>query len=641
MKLKPALYIISSFVVNAFCYGQEAKQVIPPADTAGIIDAINDATGYMESAPTESFKTYKRSLAISGQLHFVKGEVWAYRAIGAYYSIRSNYDSCMYYYKKALQLSEAKLGNSEETETLYNNIGSVYTQFGNYKQATTYYYKALMSAEKTGNIVSKVQAYCNLSEIFETTGDYDKGISHLDDAIRIAPLDRASRTMLAILYINKADLLKAKGKYEAAVATIKKAQAANIKGPYYHRSMINSFIMLGDIYTVQKEYKEAFYNYDTAIVLSKKLKLNNELAISYKGLGILNKNLGDKEQAITDFNIALAAALNQQADAELVRIHNLLADLYMEDHQYREASTHYHTAYALNDSLAKVNSNMQLKSLEWEYEDVKKDNELIKKELLITQQNASLQKRNLVIYFISGLSIAFIGIVVIYFRNRRKTERQQEERARWQATLEGEEGERKRLAKELHDNIGGTLSTVKMWFQTIAEREPLNHTQKEYTDALQLLDTALTEVRNTAHHLMPELLLRHGLAAAVRIFCGNVQKATGMEIDYRYLGYIGEIDKGIALIIYRTVQELVQNIVKHAKATHVLVQLSMHENELSLTVEDNGKGTDVSLLPETDGMGLRSIRNNVEKLGGAFQIQAEPGGGTTVDIDIKLKEALV
>ncbi|MCX2430391.1 sensor histidine kinase [Pedobacter sp. GR22-10] len=131
-------------------------------------------------------------------------------------------------------------------------------------------------------------------------------------------------------------------------------------------------------------------------------------------------------------------------------------------------------------------------------------------------------------------------------------------------------------------------------------------------------------------------MLRFGLAEAVSIFCKNVQRASGLVIDYQYIGYIEKLEAGLELLIYRSIQELVQNVVKHAAAGKCLVQLSQHDRMLSITVEDNGKGMDTTLLESDQGMGLQHVRQGSIHLNGQFDLQSSPGRGTTINIDIAL-----
>jgi signal transduction histidine kinase len=135
--------------------------------------------------------------------------------------------------------------------------------------------------------------------------------------------------------------------------------------------------------------------------------------------------------------------------------------------------------------------------------------------------------------------------------------------------------------------------------------------------------------------MMPEALARFGLAAALQDFCIGLSKLAQLSIDLQILGLEKRMDSNTEIVLYRIVQELLNNVIKHAEATEVLVQLIRSEKSLSLTVEDNGRGFDCNQSPE--GMGLRNILSRVDFLGGHLDIHAIPQKGTTVTIDLELK----
>jgi signal transduction histidine kinase len=325
----------------------------------------------------------------------------------------------------------------------------------------------------------------------------------------------------------------------------------------------------------------------------------------------------------------------------------LKANLYLELGKacngiahFKDATEYYRLANDAKDSIIQKNLSKRIYGLEEKYEVAKRDKEIAQSQLLISRQQVALIRRNIwIISLLAFTALSGIGLF-FYLHNRqniqRQLQRQSLEAATWQATLEGEEKERGRIARELHDNIGGSLSSLKMWFGSIRERHSNLEQEEEYDEALSLLDCTLDQVRRTAHSLMPELLLHEGLINAVRIFCDYMQKASGIKIDYQYFGYVGDLDKNLELTLYRMIQELVQNVVKHAEASHILLQLSCHETLLSITVEDNGKGMNPAMIAEKDGLGLKSIQRTIANLRGHFDVQSEPGNGTTIDIDIDL-----
>jgi signal transduction histidine kinase len=135
---------------------------------------------------------------------------------------------------------------------------------------------------------------------------------------------------------------------------------------------------------------------------------------------------------------------------------------------------------------------------------------------------------------------------------------------------------------------------------------------------------------------MPDMLLEEGLSEAIHYFCQSLQQSTGIEIELQ-LCPLPRINKEYELMLYRIIQELLQNAVKHSRANHILVQLNYRENLLSILVEDNGVGFDTRLLQQyKNGMGINSIRTRVHSLDGHMDINSKEGVGTTVYIEFDI-----
>jgi signal transduction histidine kinase len=216
---------------------------------------------------------------------------------------------------------------------------------------------------------------------------------------------------------------------------------------------------------------------------------------------------------------------------------------------------------------------------------------------------------------------------------------QEKEMLLLQAMIEGEEKERKRLAHELHDGLGGLLGTIRMQLGTTLESQNQNTESGEYRDILELLEGAYDELRKTAHNLMPETLQQEGLGFATRIFCDRVRRANTLEIHYETVGEIPRLRPILELGLYRIIQELVHNIVKHAKASEALVQLAINGDCLIITVEDNGIGIqETPYKSEKTGIGLSSIQERITKMGGKFDILSAVNRGTSINIELYLTE---
>ena len=279
-----------------------------------------------------------------------------------------------------------------------------------------------------------------------------------------------------------------------------------------------------------------------------------------------------------------------------------------------------------------------MQQMELNFRMKEKDASIAHQQLLLREKEREIRDKNLLVGAISLLLVltffAIAGIVRI--------RRHQEQIVRLQAQVEGEEQERARIGRELHDGIMVQLSAVKMNLSTLLSRYSDTPGIESFQYPLQLLDDATRELRRTAHNLMPAALLREGLVDAVHYFCTGLQQSTKINIRVQSYGLIPALHADFELSVYRIVQELVHNIIKHAQARNALVQLSVQHNLLMLSIEDDGVGLLANEHGQTEGMGLRMIRNRITTLGGTFEIRSNTGGGTVAyaefDIENRIRE---
>lgn len=245
-----------------------------------------------------------------------------------------------------------------------------------------------------------------------------------------------------------------------------------------------------------------------------------------------------------------------------------------------------------------------------------------------------------------GGSVVLVAIGLLTFQNQRRKHREARHRQQesekgklleaTQAVLKGGEHERIRLARDVHDGLVGMLSGIKYSLHTIKNdfgATPQN--RQAFERSMDMLDSSIKEMRRVAHDMMPEALIRFGLNTALRDFCNDVTQRGVLKISYQPIGMDGVLlDQTMAIVIYRIVQELVNNVVQHASATSAIVQIACTGRCLSLTVEDNGRGFDTRKLHDSKGLGWVNIGHRVEYLGGRCDVTSRPGEGTSVHLEL-------
>lgn len=205
------------------------------------------------------------------------------------------------------------------------------------------------------------------------------------------------------------------------------------------------------------------------------------------------------------------------------------------------------------------------------------------------------------------------------------------------AMLLGQEKERQRLAGELHDNIGATLTAVKIQFNHIQKNySPTEELKTHFDKTNRLLEEAYQEIRTLAHLKNSGVIAKNGLLPAIKQLTKNASGVKNLTIEVADFGLDDRLENTLEIAIFRIIQELVTNIIKHSQATEASISLTNHKDRLNIIVEDNGIGFDPKLLRTKAGMGISNIEKRVEHLGGSIEIDSSPKKGTSIIINIPL-----
>lgn len=383
-----------------------------------------------------------------------------------------------------------------------------------------------------------------------------------------------------------------------------------------------------------------------SIRISDSLSSVNSLAFSSIALAKTYEKMGRHSDGISILRNAI-----QKIDS--TKKPQLKLDLYSEmsrisalNSNYRDAYTYLLKETVLRDSIKSDRMQRNVAELEVKFDTEQKERKIAQQDLLIEKEER--QKYQILIGLVA-LGVLLIVTFILY-RNRLKYQRtiaaqkeaiqqqkikelqQQNKLLALNSMIEGQEVERLRIAKDLHDSLGGLLSTVKAHFTTIQKEieqlEQLNITEKTNS----LIDEACIEVRRISHNMMPHALSISGLMGAVEDLAANL-KEEGYETTLE-MQKLPEMESTREVMVYRLLQEIISNIRKHAEAKSILIQLIPVEDELSILIEDDGKGFDYKAAMDKGGLGLKSINSRVQFLDGAIDWDSEPGKGTSITIKI-------
>ena len=347
-------------------------------------------------------------------------------------------------------------------------------------------------------------------------------------------------------------------------------------------------------------------------------KINDQKSRVY----ILEKGL-KKLRSLPDTNVNLDNFLSNLADA-----YNNLKD-------YKKAFDYYrdYTRNVQKEEVVKAFTNIQ--TLELKYRTSEKEKQLAEQKLQLVKKDLQLQRHKTIFYIISAAFLLLLLLLAILYLNslykrkehfrQLKAVRQQKEIDFLEALMQGEEKERNRIAKDLHDGIAGMLVAAKMQLNTLLDERKELKTLEQTEKMIVLLDDAYMEIRKTSHNLMPEVLLKHGLDEALKRYCNNISSHNKLIVEYDSWGEIKRYKNSFELSIYRIIQELVANIIKHSKATRALVQISVQDHILSVDIEDNGIGIEPG--GNADGMGLHSLERKIKTMDGKLHTISSTNAG--------------
>ncbi|MDO4229740.1 MAG: histidine kinase [Capnocytophaga sp.] len=484
-------------------------------------------------------------------------------------------------------------------------------------------------AEKSGDVDLLIGYLTDVGMVFANNKEYSKAWEYYQKALNQADKNNIESESLLWTYLNMFDIdyIRANKKsisnlYNKIIILWKKFPNNKLTG-YIYRNEARYFAMLG-------RSEDALRSIDKGIefVLKNNI-LSDYLFLEYEKVLIL-KQLGRFEEAKRGLQKLLEAPINKTLIKNQLGLLLELADMEAKLNQYQTAYELMVKHRALKDSLTAENDKKMLADMEIQYRTAEKEKAILQLE--------SKNKQNLILS-VGGILVLFIVTAwAIYAWNVQKKRhkkdlllrKQQQEIEITHAVMEGEQQERNRLARDLHDGLGGRITGIKMNAEMLAQKL---QQKEDLQKIIKQMDIAIIELRNTAHNLEPSVLEKYGLQAAISDFCLSLQ-TKNQKIKLYTDGLANLINKKWQLSVYRIVQELVTNAVKHSEATEILLQCTFKDRFLMIEIEDNGKGFDPKTVSRN--MGLNSIETRVIYLGGKMEIHSEKGVGTTINIECKI-----
>ncbi|WP_299130957.1 sensor histidine kinase [uncultured Winogradskyella sp.] len=408
----------------------------------------------------------------------------------------------------------------------------------------------------------------------------------------------------------------------------------------YYNNLINEGMFLG--YYEEKPI-EAIKIYDRIIPFFIKRNDKNRLFSSLINLSFQYYLINDNNKAINTLYKADTMTLKKDLLASKELLYLRLSQYHQSNKNYESALSYLKKSDSLKDIIRKDKQQSKVRIIEEEL-----DNEKLKADNLETDAK---RKRNLNIAIGLGGSLALGSIIAfLLFKNTKRKQKlaEQEKEIESQklatvlkdqelnaidAMIAGQEKERQRIANDLHDDLGGLMANVKLHFNALQDKDSPELFDKTNT----LIEEAYQKVRSVAHAKNSGVIAKQGLLKAVENMADKISASNKIQIDVLDHGLDNRIENSLELTLFRIIQELITNVIKHAEATEATIHLTNHDDAINIMVEDNGKGFNPSQITKIkSGMGISSIDKRVEHLDGKLTIESEKNKGTTVIIDIPL-----
>ncbi|WP_430408818.1 tetratricopeptide repeat protein [Kordia sp.] len=563
----------------------------------------------------EALENYKIALTIKDSSITKQQRSSTHVNIANVYTRKNIYDAAIHHYQKSLLLNKQEIVGRQTIAT-YVNLGNVYSLSNNYKLAEFYYTKALDHYKETGNIAQEAKLYNNLGALFYEKSDDEKSLKYFKKSIALKE-KIADSFQLANGYLNIAELYVEKNT-ELAINYLDKASL---------------------FFNTQKDS-----SYIAKIHISKATIFQN------------NNQIGKAKQ-----ELAKAIALSKKASNLTVEryLAKKQSEFALSEGNYKKAYEYQRMYEVLNDSVFNEQKLWEMAASEKEYlSQVKKvEISLLEKERALAEEIASRkQAENKKLYsylFAFAIILCLVVIIAIYFYKLKKVANQladQQEILLKQkiqnlvdnqeieiinATLSAREKEKEAISKELHNNIGSLLTSVKFHFQAFDKQliETHDGTKKLYEKTNHILDSVTDEVRNISHRFDKDPIPNFNLENAITSFSKKVENKN-LKVQTMIHGLETFQNSQTSIFIFRILQELVNNVLKHAEASELSINITRNSDHINMMIEDNGKGFNVQ--KNESGIGLKNLKKQLATIDGSCHIDSKESRGTIVNIDIPI-----
>ncbi len=665
-------------------------------DTAKV-DDLNELAWLHRNFDNKATLGYaQRAKALAQQAGYKLGLATAYNRLATAHKRKDEYEKAINYYKQALTIEE-ELQHNYGISRAYNNLGIVLKKQRKYQNALAHFQQSLHYLQKSKKHSQAKVAIkkLNMANCYKSIGQVQLAMKYYLEAINAFGGNKQSKRfhLIGNCYLNLGTLYQKTNHFKKARTYTLKALTLFEKGRN-KRLLITTYNQLGVLHYKVSDFEVALKYYYQNLSLRKELGSTQNIQGVYNNMGLTYLQLAKLDSAQYFLQKSIAFSLEKNDFQTLAQAYNNQGLALTKDKKYLNATEYFTKALQLSEKVGdKVNRQDALENLsnayakmeqydnafqyfdqyknardsleinfrkamdyKEDYEKEKHQRELLEKDQKIKSAEIDRLKeysfRQTLVNYFFGIGLLLLLIIVFAivknYQERRKVRDQRQkidkllndqELLALSKMLEGQEKERERVAQDLHDRLGGMLSVVKMQFTALSQSvdwvQP-EHEQR-YDKAMNLLDETCDSVRKVSHDISAKALQKFGLIPALNDLKVNIEDTQALRVEVIDTGFEKHrLPAKYEVQVYRIVQELLGNVLKHADAQEVEIQLYWKHEEVNLhiSVEDDGRGFDVAEAQAKRGIGLAGLDSRVKSLSGTYSIDSSMGKGTTVMLDI-------
>lgn len=565
------------------------------------------------------------------------------------------YDDALEVYTKSLSIQDTSITNVQRSKT-HTNLANVYTEKGVYDLAVYHYHQSLLINKEDTTSKQTIRAYTNLGNVYSLSSDYNLAELYYKKALKHYQ-SVENEVEISKLYNNLGALFYEKGADDTSLDYFKKSIALKENLQDSSR-LVESYINIAELYS-ERDHSVAFKYLDKAseyTTQDTKASLLAKIHLSKASMyHAVHKNAKAKHE--------LEQAIMLSEDQEKLTFERYLvkmkSEIAFKENNFQKAYKNRIIYEKLSDSIfneqklweiADIERSAQAKIKKAELSLVEKDKVIAEEKALRKQQ----ENEKLYAFLIAfGVIVLLVSIIAFYFYKLKKTTSQLakqqelllEERIHnlvndqeiqiINASLEAREKEKASISKELHNNIGSLLTSMNFHFQAFDEKVLTAHkgTKKLYDKTLQIIQNITHEIRSISHRFDQDPIPEFNLKTAITNFSEKVTNEQ-LKVHTAIHGLENFKNSQTSIFIFRILQELVNNAIKHANAQTLTIYITKNTAAINIMVEDDGKGFDATQL--ANGIGLKNLRKQVQFIDGNCDIDSNPTRGTIVNIDIPI-----